>query len=50
MSQPAVEIKNLSVTFPGPDNSGIQAVQNVSFTLTPGRALGIVGESGSGKS
>ena len=50
MSQSAVEIKNLSVTFPGPDNSGIQAVQNVSFTLTPGRALGIVGESGSGKS
>ena len=50
MSQPAVEIKNLSVTFPGPARSVIEAVKNVSFTLTPGRALGIVGESGSGKS
>ena len=50
MSQPAVEVKNLSVSFPGADHSVIEAVKNVSFTLTPGKALGIVGESGSGKS
>lgn len=50
MTQPAIEISNLSVTFPGPDNTVIEAVKNVSFTLTPGKALGIVGESGSGKS
>ena len=50
MSQPAVKIKNLSVTFPGPNKNVIEAVKNVSLTLTPGRALGIVGESGSGKS
>src|SRR5699024_6825424 len=47
---PAVELHNLSVTFPGPNNTRIEAVKNVSFTLTPGKALGIVGESGSGKS
>lgn len=50
MNQPAVEIKNLSVTFRGPKKTSIEAVKNVSLTLTPGRALGIVGESGSGKS
>ncbi|HEY4577926.1 MAG TPA: ABC transporter ATP-binding protein [Yaniella sp.] len=47
---PAVELHNLSVTFPGPNNTAIEAVKNVSLTLTPGKALGIVGESGSGKS
>ena len=50
MTQPAVDIKNLSVTFPGPQRTTIEAVKNVSLTLTPGKALGIVGESGSGKS
>lgn len=50
MMQPVVEIKNLSVTFRGPSKALIEAVKNVSMTLTPGRALGIVGESGSGKS
>lgn len=50
MTQPAVDIKNLSVTFAGPQRTAIEAVKNVSFTLTPGKALGIVGESGSGKS
>lgn len=48
--QPAVEMKNLSVTFAGPDKSVLEAVKNVSLTLNPGRAVGIVGESGSGKS
>jgi len=48
--QPAVEIRNLSVSFTAPDNTRIEAVKNVSLTLTPDKALGIVGESGSGKS
>ena len=50
MTNPAVNIENLSVTFPGPEKTVIEAVKNVSFTLTAGKALGIVGESGSGKS
>lgn len=50
MTTPAVDIRNLSVTFAGPKGSVIEAVKNVSLTLTPGKALGIVGESGSGKS
>ncbi|GAA2038866.1 ABC transporter ATP-binding protein [Yaniella flava] len=50
MTQPAVEITNLSVSFPGPKKTAIEAVKNVSLTLTAGRVLGIVGESGSGKS
>lgn len=50
MITPAVDIRNLSVTFPGPNKTRIDAVKNVSLTLTPGKALGIVGESGSGKS
>lgn len=47
---PAVDVQNLSVTFPGPGKTQVEAVKNVSFTLTAGKALGIVGESGSGKS
>src|SRR5699024_11730730 len=50
MNTPAVKIENLSVTFPGPNKTRIEAVKNVSLTLTPGKPLGIVGESGSGKS
>lgn len=31
-------------------NGDVRAVDNISFTLEPGRALGVVGESGCGKS
>ncbi|MFB6521708.1 dipeptide ABC transporter ATP-binding protein [Streptomyces sp. NPDC056401] len=52
MTQDAlVDVTGLSVEFPvGRPGEYVRAVDGVSFTLEPGRALGIVGESGSGKS
>ncbi|WP_327254825.1 ABC transporter ATP-binding protein [Streptomyces sp. NBC_01244] len=48
---PLVEVAGLTVEFPvGRPGEYVRAVDGVSFTLEPGRALGIVGESGSGKS
>ena len=44
-----LEVENLTVAFPT-DEGIVQAVRGVSFTLEPGRVLGIAGESGSGKS
>ena len=45
---PLLEVKNLRVSFPGPDGT-VGAVQNISFVLPRGRTLALVGESGSGK-
>ena len=45
--QGTVAFKNVSFTYP---NSGIQALDNVSFTLQAGQSLGILGKTGSGKS
>jgi len=42
-------VRGLSVRYAG-DDGPVTAVRDVSFSLAPGRALGIVGESGSGKS
>ena len=45
--QGIVTFKNVIFTYP---NSGIQALDNVSFTLQAGQSLGILGKTGSGKS
>ena len=44
---PALEFDRVSWTYP---DTGIQALNNVSFTLHAGETLGITGRTGSGKS
>ncbi len=41
-----LDVRNLVHCFPG----GVQAVNDVSFSISAGETLGLVGESGSGKS
>jgi len=48
-NQTILEVKNLSITYPITIGN-VRAVQDVSFTLANGEALGLVGESGCGKS
>ena len=46
---PLLEVKNLR-TFFKTKKGIVKAVNDVSYSLEPGRTIGIVGESGSGKS
>ncbi len=53
--QPILQVEGLRVWFPkrvsffGNVRTWVKAVDDVSFTLLPGKTLGLVGESGSGK-
>ena len=42
-----IEFRNVSFVYP---DSGIKALEDVSFTVTPGKSLAILGKTGSGKS
>ena len=49
MTQPILTVSGLRTYFHA-DDGIVRAVDGTSFTLSPGRTLGIVGESGCGKS
>ncbi len=46
---PLLDVRGLSTRFPS-DRGMVHAVEDVSFSIRPGEAVGLVGESGSGKS
>ena len=48
-NQPILETRNLSVTFPG-ENGGLEAIQNMTFSIEPQEFICLLGPSGSGKS
>ena len=41
-----IEFKNVSFTYP---DTGIKALENISFSLNPGQKMAIIGRTGSGK-
>ncbi len=49
MTTPVLRVANLSVAYPAAGGR-LRAIEDVSFEVGEGRALGVVGESGSGKS
>lgn len=49
MMAPILELDNLSVEFPTRHGT-LKALDNVSFSISPGEVVGVVGESGAGKS
>ena len=42
-----IEFRNVSFNYP---DSGILAIDNISFSISPGKSLAIIGKTGSGKS
>lgn len=46
---PLLDVRNLTIDYTASDGARLRAIEDVSFTLDRGQALGIVGESGCGK-
>jgi peptide/nickel transport system ATP-binding protein len=49
MAAPLLEVRNLRVEFPTRRGT-LLALDDISFSISPGEVLGVVGESGAGKS
>ena len=47
--EPVLRVQNLAKTFSRGGQTGLSAVNGISFDLMPSECLGIIGESGSGK-
>ena len=43
MSEPVLQVENLTVTFPGRRGAGITVIDDVSFDIRPGETLSLVG-------
>src|SRR3954451_1353290 len=46
LGQPAIEVRELSKTYPG----GVEAVKSIDFEVAPGETFGLLGPNGAGKS
>jgi peptide/nickel transport system ATP-binding protein len=50
LGEPVLEVRKLCIDYGLPEDDGVRAVTDVTFTLRRGEVLGLAGESGSGKS